>query len=321
MPSRPAVVIQGAAGVADVPGLGDRRDGVDLRFAEDFDALRAALPGATVLLGWDFRADQLREAWGLADRLEWIHWSGAGVDALLFPELAASEVVLTNSRGVFDDAMAEYVLGLVVGFAKHFFETGRMQARRHWEHRLTERVAGRTALVVGVGSIGRAIARHLRAVGMRVDGIGRTARDGGPDFDRIDAVADLAGRLPEADFVVAITPLTGDTRGLFGAREFRCMKPTARFINVGRGDVVDEAALVEALRSGEIAAAALDVYEREPLPESSPLWALPNAVVSPHMSGDFAGHKGVLAGIFLDNLARFLAGEPLRNVVDKQRGY
>ena len=287
----------------------------------DAAGLADALPGADVLLAWDFRTPALAGAWGSADRLRWVHTASAGVDNVLTPEVAASGVTVTNSRGVFDEAIAEYVLGLVLAFAKDLPGTWDRQRRREWEHRDTERVAGATALVVGVGPIGRATARLLRAAGMRVRGVGRTARTGDPDFGEVRASVDLATLLPGTDYLVLAAPLTVQTRGLIGAAELRALRATARLINVGRGELVDEAALVDALRTGALAGAALDVFEREPLPTSSPLWALPGVIVSPHMSADAAGWRESLADLFLDNLRRWCAGRPLRNVVDKSVGY
>ncbi|MDX1432342.1 MAG: D-2-hydroxyacid dehydrogenase, partial [Gammaproteobacteria bacterium] len=256
-----------------------------------------------------------------ADRLRWIHWSGAGVDAVLFPDLAASDIVLTNARGIFDRAMAEYVLGVILAFAKDLPRTLELQREHAWEHRLTECIAGRRARVVGVGSIGREIGRVLGAVGMHVEGIGRTARAGDADFSAIHAVADLDRRLGAADYVVLVPPLTEQTRGMMGAAQLRAMRPHARLINVGRGALLDEQALARALERGAIAGAALDVFATEPLPADSPLWDVPGLLVSPHMSGDFHGYPEALAGLFLDNLRRFRAGERLRNVVDKALGF
>ena len=317
---RLCLVVQGAEDATKVPGLAALDGEVTLRFANDAAALRAALAGADVLLGCNFRAS-LREAWPAADRLRWIHWSGAGVDALLFPDLVASDVVLTNARGVFDRAMAEYVLGTILAFAKDLPRTLELQREHAWEHRLTERIAGRRVLVVGVGSIGREIARVLGAVGMHVEGVGRTARAGDADFASIHAVADLGRRLGAADYVVLVPPLTEKTRGMIGEAELRAMRPHARLINVGRGALLDERALARALERGTIAGAALDVFETEPLPADSPLWETPGLLVSPHMSGDFHGYPEALAELFLDNLRRFRAGEALRNVVDKSLGF
>ena len=321
MQEKLGIVVQGADGPGCVPGLDALGEDVALRFASSAEQLREALSGAEVLLGWNFRAASLRDAWPAADRLRWIHWSGAGVDAVLFPALVESDVVLTNARGVFDRAMAEYVLGLVIAFAKDLPRTLELQQRHAWQHRLTERVQGRRALVVGAGSIGREIGRTLAAFGMRVEGVGRRRREEDRDFARVHASADLDHALGEADYVVLVAPLTDETRGMFGTAQFRAMREKARFINVGRGELVDEQALVRALAAGEIAGAALDVFATEPLPADSALWETPGLLVSPHMSGDFHGYAQALAELFLDNLRRFRAGDDLRNVVDKSLGF
>ena len=318
---RLAVVLQGVKSVDQVPGLEAAGRDVEWRCAPTADDLSEMLPGAEVLLGWDFRASELRAAWGQADRLRWIQWSGAGVDALLFPELVSSDVVLTNARGVFDRAMAECVLGFMLSFAKGFTETFRAQAERRWNYRWTEQLMGREVLIVGVGSIGREIARLLSAAGLKVQGVGRSARTGDADFGIISAVSDLDQCLAQSDYVVAIPPLTPDTHGLFGAKQFASMKKTARFINLSRGEVVDESALVAALETGQIAGAALDVFQQEPLPEDSPLWSTPNLVVSPHMSGDYDTHETTVAELFLNNLDRYARGDPLINTVDKVHGF
>ena len=283
--------------------------------------LPAALRGADVLLAWDFLTPALAAAWSSADRLRWVHTASAGVDNVLTAEVAASDVTVTNSRGVFDGPLAEYVLGLVLAFAKDLPGTWDRQRRREWQHRDTERVAGTTALIVGVGPVGRATARLLRAVGVRVRGVGRTARTGDPDFGEVSASADMIGLLPEADWVVLVAPLTEETRGMVGAAELAAFRPTARLINVGRGGLVDEAALAEALHAGTLAGAALDVFAQEPLPASAPLWHQPGLLVSPHMSADAIGWREQLAEVFLDNLRRWRGGQPLRNVVDKSVGY
>lgn len=283
--------------------------------------LPAALQGADVLLAWDFLTPALAGAWSSADRLRWVHTASAGVDNVLTAEVAASDVTVTNSRGVFDGPLAEYVLGLVLAFAKDLPGTWDRQRRREWQHRDTERVAGTTAVIVGVGPVGRASARLLRAVGVRVRGVGRTARTGDPDFGEVSASTDVIRLLPEADWVVLVAPLTEETRGMIGAAELAAFRPTARLINVGRGGLVDEAALAEALHAGTLAGAALDVFAQEPLPPSSPLWHQPGLLVSPHMSADAVGWREQLAEVFLDNLRRWCGGQPLRNVVDKSVGY
>jgi phosphoglycerate dehydrogenase-like enzyme len=304
-----------------VPGIEALAGEAELRFAPDTATLRQALDGAEILFGWSFNAENLRDAWDCTGALRWIHWSGAGVDALMFPELVTSAITLTNTRGVYDRAMAEYVLGLIIAFAKRFPESMTAQAERRWQHKLTERIEGQHALIVGAGSIGREIARLLRAAGMTVAGVGRAARAADPDFGAVHAYDDLNDVLGDADYVIGILPLTEATQNAFGAAQFAAMKPTARFINMGRGPSVDEAALDAALEAGEIAGAGLDVFVAEPLPAESPLWSRPDVIVSPHMSGDYYGHEDDVAALFIDNYHRYRAGEPLRNVIDKQRGF
>lgn len=280
-----------------------------MRFAADASSLADALPGAEVLLVWDFLSDAVRDAWPAADSLRWVHTASAGVDRLTFPGLLESDVTLTNSRGVFDRPMAEYVLGLVLAMAKDLPGTLAAQAHREWRHRETEPIAGRRAVVVGGGPIGRAIAGLLGAVGMDVELVGRREFDG------------LPGLLPGADWLVLAAPLTDATRGMLGATALARLRPSARVINVGRGPLVVEPDLVDALRDGRIAGAALDVFAHEPLPADSPLWTQPGVIVSPHMSGDLIGWRQELVEVFRHNLARYRAGEPLHNVVDKTLGY
>ena len=315
------LLVQGASRVDEVPRLAELAAEAEIRFATSADELRAALPGADALLGWNFRADNLRQAWSAADRLRWIHWAGAGVDAAMFPQLVDSDVMLTNARGIFDRPIAEWVLGMMLCFAKRIPQTLASQARASWDYRLSETLLGKRALVVGVGSIGRAIGRLLQAAGMEVEGIGRRARDGGEDFSRIHAIDELHSRLPRADYVVLITPLTEQTRNLFGAAEFAAMAAHARFVNVGRGALVVEEELLSALREGRIAGAALDVFVEEPLPADSPFWQAPNCIVSPHMSGDYVEYQADMAAQFIANWQRFVAGEALANLVDKRLGF
>ncbi|GAA5120806.1 D-2-hydroxyacid dehydrogenase [Haloechinothrix salitolerans] len=291
-----------------------------VRYA-DAAGLPDALRGADILFVWDFLSTAVPDAWPSADRLRWLHIASAGVDPVMFPELRDSDVVLTNSRGVFDNPIAEYVLGLVIAFAKDFAGSLDLQRAGTWRHRETERVGGKRALIVGTGPIGRSIARMLTAAGLKVAGVGRRAREGDPDFGAVHASDDLAEHIGWADYVVAVAPLTEKTKGLFDRRVFAAMKPTARFINVGRGELVVTDDLIDALRADEVAGAALDVFETEPLPAESPLWTMDNVLLSPHMSGDVVGWKDTLAELFVANFEKWLAGERLDNVVDKKLGY
>ncbi|GHD25020.1 D-2-hydroxyacid dehydrogenase [Nocardiopsis kunsanensis] len=295
------------------------------------DELGTALPGADALLVWDLFSEALAEAFPEADSLRWVHAATTGVDNLMFPALVDSDVVVTNSRGIFDEPIAEYVLGQVIAFAKGFHRTWELQHERVWKHRETERVAGKRALVVGTGPIGRHIGRKLAAVGMRVHASGSHAREGDTDFGTVaestleeharNGGPTLQQELPEADYVVIAAPLTESTHGLVDRRFLDLMKPTARLVNVARGPIVVQSDLVAALESGAIDGSALDVFEREPLKAINPLWGLPGSIVSPHMSGDVVGWRDELVDLFLDNLARYLDGRELLHVVDKDRGY
>ncbi|QRP50613.1 D-2-hydroxyacid dehydrogenase [Amycolatopsis sp. FDAARGOS 1241] len=287
----------------------------------DAAGLPEALTGAEALFVYDFLSTAVPGAWHSAGELRWLHIASAGVDPVLFPGLIESDVVLTNSRGVFDDAIAEYVLGVVLAFAKDFARSLDLQRAGTWQHRETERIAGREVLVVGTGPIGRSIARLLRAAGLRVSGAGRRPRTGDPDFGVVHDSAELTRHLPAYDYVVAVAPLTEQTKGMFDAAAFAAMKPSARFVNVGRGELVVTSDLVAALRGGELAGAALDVFDTEPLPADSPLWTMPDVLLSPHMSGDFIGWRSTLVEVFEANFRRWVAGEPLHNVVDKRLGY
>ena len=275
----------------------------------DADGLAGALPGAEVLFVWDFGSDALSRAWPAADRLRWVHVAGAGVDRTLTPQLVESDVVVTNSRGVFERPIAEYVLGLLLAFAKDLPGTLARQHRRQWEHRQTGMLAGHRAAVVGTGPIGREIGDLLGAVGMQVRMLGRAETE------------DLPAHVADADYVVAAVPLTDRTRGLFDRKVFEAMPPTARFVNVGRGASVVEDDLLDALAAGDLAGAALDVFAQEPLPAEHPLWTTEGVVVSPHMAGDRFGWHEALVDVFLGNLDRWRSGQPLLNVVDKQLGY
>ena len=312
-----AVVLVGDVhprGMAEAEGL------ARVRYVRESE-LAAALPGADALFVWDFLSDAVAAAWPAAGGPGWVHIASAGVDRLLFPALVDGDTVVTNSRGIFDEPIAEYVLGLVLTFAKDLHTTVRLQAERRWRHRETERITGARALVVGTGPIGRAIARRLAAAGLAVIGAGRTARDADPDFGAVLPMERLDGALAGADYVVLAAPLTPQTRGMIDAAALDRMRPSARLVNVGRGALVAEPDLVKALRDGRIAGAALDVFEDEPLPPSSPLWEMPNVVVSPHMSGDVVGWRDELVRLFTDNLGRYTSGRPLLNIVDKRLGY
>lgn len=261
------------------------------------------------------------QVWQAADSLRWIHWCGVAVGTVIFPDLAASDVRLTNARGIFDTMMAEYALGYMLLEVKEFHHSLALPAQRKWVTGMTRKLAGTRATIVGVGSIGREIARTLRANGVAVRGVGRGARTDDPDFGDVAGPDGVLGAVEDADWVIGILPLTPDTVGYFGPRFFAAMKPEARFMNLGRGRSVDEPALIACLQEGRLAGAMLDVFEEEPLSPENPLWSAPNILISPHMSSYLVGHEKAMADQFLDNLAHFKAGRPLENLIDKTLGF
>lgn len=298
----------------DLPGLDGLPDDAKITTVREESELRAALPDAEVLVVTDFRTGLLERCWPSDTRLKWVHATSAGVDALMFDALIESGVTLTNARGVFDRGIAEYVLGAVLLFAKDTLGNLHYQREHQWCHRDTELIEERQVLVIGAGSIGGEVAQLLRATGMKVTGVARSAREDNR-FDQVIANDDLFDALPEADVVVITAPLTGATQGLFDAKAFAAMKTSARLINVGRGPIVNTDDLVTALRNSDIAGAALDVFEEEPLPRRHPLWDMPNVMISAHMAGDFIGWRKALGEQFVDNFRRYRESSALFNVV------
>lgn len=314
----PVLVVLHAGDLPD--GLQSVAEAAEVRYAT-VDTLADAVDGADALLLWDFFSAAVRSAWPRCTSLKWIHIAAAGVDSLLFEGLVESDVIVTNSRGVFDRPIAEFVLAQILAFAKDSERSRALQHSKTWEHRETERIDGAHAMVVGTGAIGRAIAQLLTAVGMSVSGVGRTARDGDCDFGSVYASSELAAVVSRADYLILIAPLTRHTRGMVGDTVLARMKAGSRIVNVGRGELVDTQALLNHLGTGHLAGAALDVFESEPLPADHPLWTTENVVITPHMSGDVSGWKQRLAQLFVDNAHRYLQGRPLLNVVDKKLGF
>ncbi|TFC28629.1 D-2-hydroxyacid dehydrogenase [Cryobacterium sp. TMT1-3] len=295
-------------------------DGVELRFAEP-DQTAEALDGADALLVWNFNGTGLDAAWPRAGNLRWIHINSAGVDRIITPQIVDSKVVVTNARGVLNESIAEYVLALILAFAKDLPKTLTLQQAHTWQHRPTQRLRGTRALVIGPGAIGRAIGALLGRLSIAVDAVGRTDRAGDDVFGRVFAPAALPQVVGDYDFVVVAAPLTEATRGMISAEVIAAMSPAACLINVGRGPIVDEAALSSAVQSRAIRGAGLDVFENEPLEAASALWTDANVIVSPHMAGDFFGWEDELLNVFLDNLDRYRHRKPLRNVVDPSLGF
>lgn len=303
-------------GIAEI--LGNRP--FDIRFPADDPAAIEALCDAHVLFTWRFTEPMFRAA----RKLEWIHVSGAGVDSLLFPEFQASQIVLTNSRGIHGPQMAEWTLGAMLYISQQFTAAEVWRRDHDWKlHKQTMTresviLQGKRALVVGYGAVGQAIAQRLQAIGVRCEGVATQAR---PDAIPLHSLTALPSLLGEFDIVVVALPLTRATERLFNRDLFSRMKLDSIFVNVARGKIVDELALTDALQNGPLAYAALDVFAQEPLPADSPLFALPNLFMTPHVSGNFPDYSALANQSFLANFRRFSAGQPLLNIVDKQRGY
>jgi len=274
------------------------------------EAFADAAAEADAILNWTGTRELLQQVWRMAPRVRWVHSRAAGLDDLLFPELVESPAALTNAQGVFSEILAEFVIGAVLFFAKEFRRMVRSQQAGVWDQFDTVQVAGQTMEVIGFGDIGRAAARRAEALGMQVMVLRRSST--------IEHRRELLAR---SDYIVLSAPLTPETRGIVGEAELRAMKRTAVLINVGRGPLVDEAALIPALREGRIGGAALDVFDQEPLPAGHPFYAMDNVLLSPHAADHTPDWKQRAMQMFLDNFERYRKGEPLQNVVDKRRGY
>ena len=290
----------------------------------DYSHLDEALPGADILVGFSIRPNQF----ALARRLKWIHATAAGVAQLMFPELRRAGIVLTNARGIHSIPMAEHILGTIIALARRFPDSLRYQMQSRWAQQELwdapmpmRELKGQILLIVGFGSIGRELARRIQPLGMRVWGVTRSGTGDASLAERILPVTELASALSQADFVLLAAPETPESRRMIGEPELARMKPSAYLINVARGTIIDEPALIEALRRRAIAGAALDVTEKEPLPPESPLWKLDNVFITPHVSAVSEHLWERQAELLLENLERWFSGRELLNQVDLLRGY
>jgi phosphoglycerate dehydrogenase-like enzyme len=289
-----------------------------------YEHLDEEIEDANILVGFSLRPHQFARA----KQLLWIHATAAGVGQLMFPELRASSVIVTNASGVHSIPMAEHILGMMLAMARRFPSAVRAQLECRWaqqeiwdEQIRPRELHGQTVLFVGFGAIGRETARRIRPLGMRIWAVTRSGQGDPSLAERYLPVAQLDEVLHQADFVILAAPETPETHHMIGARQLAAMKPTAALINVARGTLVDEAALIDCLQRRAIAGAALDVTQREPLPPDSPLWILPNVFLTPHISSVSEYLWDRQTELLLDNLERWFSNQPLRNVVDLKRGY
>ena len=284
------------------------------RLAEDTD----------VIFNWSAGGKLLREVFLMCPNVRWVHSRSAGLDSVLFPELIASPVPVTNGRGVFSQSLGEFALAAILFFAKDLRRMVRNQEAGRWEQFDITEIAGQTLGIVGYGDIGRAVATRARAMGMRVVAIKRH----GPPLYNVDPLVSRIYKPEErlemmrvADYVVCSAPLTPETHGMIGDREFAAMRPGAVVINIGRGPVIDEPAMVRALSEKRIRGAALDVFDQEPLPEGHPFYKLDNVLLSPHCADHTPDWTEQAMRFFLTQFERFDRGEVLQNVVKKELGY
>ncbi len=279
------------------------------------------IEGAEVLmLPWQLPAG-IRQSLYALPTLKWVHTVSAGVEHALDEALRAAPVTLTNARGVFDLPIAETVLAYMLMIAKQMPVFMAYQREHRWKKQALRELAGLTVGIVGLGSIGAEIARLCRALGMHVLATRRRPEEGAPNVEQLFPPEQLEDLLAQVDFAVLAVPLTSETRGMIGETQLRALRPDAWLINIARGAIVDEPALIRALQNQQLGGAALDVFSHEPLPASSPLWDMENVIITPHNSWSTPHLEEREAELFLDNLERYLRGEPLRHVVDKNLGY
>jgi len=290
--------------------------------ASDRDEIRRRLPEADVA----FASYVDRDAFASATRLKWVQSPAVGVGRLMYPELLASAVILTSARGIRARSMAEHVIGVTIALARVLPATIRAQAAHRWAQEeletATRTLCGQRMGIVGLGAIGREVVKIAAPFGFRVTAIRRRTGEAVPDgVDAVWTPDRLPDLLAQSDVVVLAAPRTPATSRLIGRAQIEQMKPGALLVNVARGKLVDDDALIDALRDGRLGGAALDVFSEEPLDPSSPYWDLPNVIVTPHTSGAMQDYWTPLVELFADNLRRFEKGEPLLNVVDKVAGY
>jgi phosphoglycerate dehydrogenase-like enzyme len=291
---------------------------------QNYDRVPEEISDTDVFIGWSLRPQQFVAA----KKLRWIHSPAAAVHQLLFPELVQSSVVLTNSTGIHGPVVAEHAIAVLLAMAKRLPQAMQYQAKREWsqdqlwhDRPRPREVADATVAVVGMGGIGREFAARAKALGMKVLAVRENPAKGLDGADSVFSSAQIDDVLPQADYVLLCTPVTPATSGMMNAARLSKMKPDAYLINVARGPLIDEAALLDALQHRRIAGAALDVFVEEPLPPDSPFWSLDNVLITPHTAAVTERLWERHYRLIVENMKRFLAGEPLINQVDKQRGY
>lgn len=306
-------------------------DEIQPHLPEDIKFVRADVDGnidgdatdAEVYFSWLYyiKPTTLQKVLDAAPKLRWHQATNAGVNNILTPQYLEREIILTNGAGLHAIPMAEFVIAYILSYAKNFQKLHELQAQKSWRRGLrSEELQDKTLLIIGAGGIGQEIAKRAKAFGLNIYGSRRHPQPLA-NFDKVVGANEWKPLLSEAHYVVIATPLTRETKGLIDAEVFNLMRPDAYLINIARGAIVDEPALIEALQSGKIAGAALDTVFTEPLPPESPFWTQPNIFITPHCSGHSPKTKERAIALFLDNFTRYYNGQPLRNIVDKDAGY
>jgi phosphoglycerate dehydrogenase-like enzyme len=286
------------------------------------DALPAEAKNAEVILHWFGSRDLLRTAFLASPSVRWVHSRSAGLDSILFPELVESAVPLTNGTGVFSQSLGEFALAVILYFAKDFRRMLRNQKAGLWEKFDVEEIAGQTVGIVGYGDIGRAVASRVHAMGMKVLALKRhPPADPDPFVAQFFKPDELAVMLAQCDYVVVAAPLTPETRHMISDAAFAAMRPNAVVINIGRGPVIDQKALMRALTDEKIKGAGLDVFEEEPLPPGDPIYRFENVLISPHCADQTKEWLNQAMQFFISQYECFCNGQPLKNIVDKHLGY
>ncbi len=292
---------------------------IEIVATEDADRVDAHIETADIIAGYPHKLAEIDLH--KASNLKWLHSFSAGVDRIISPELQNTSILLSNSSGIHAKPIAEHVVGFLLVWTKRFLDAFRAQQTHDWQRLDATEIGGKTVFVVGVGRIGSEVARHVKGLDAYVVGVVHNVGAKPPYVDRTITEAELDSALPEADFVCVCLPLTPETRHRFGVAQFAQMKKTAVIINIGRGPIIDEPALIDALKNGAIAGALLDVTDTEPLPKESPLWDMPNVFLTAHYSGLSEKYMDRAIERLMLNLKAYLADEPLPNVVDKMAGF
>jgi len=319
-----SILVLAAPNEPQLSMLNELRETAPVVIGNSVPAFEKAAATADVIFNWSGSLSLIRDVFLMSPRVRWIHSRSAGLERTLFPELIASDVVMTNGSGVFSPSLGEFALAAILYFAKDFRRMIRNQMAARWEPFDILPISGQTVGIVGYGDIGRAVASRVRAVGMNVLAVKRhppAQNNPDPFAERIYSPDQRLAMLPQCDYLLVAAPLNAETVGLINEAEFAAMKPTAVIINVGRGPVIDERAMVNALSQHKIKGAALDVFDEEPLPAGHPFYKLENVLLSPHCADHTPDWLDNAMRFFLAQFERFRRGEPLLNVVDKKLGY